>query len=221
LIVIILPTLYRPRRLIRRARLAALDLLRDERGGVPYFTQVLASQKAVGTLFNTYTAAKSVINVTELVPIPGNYMGVGTKFRIRWWGGLSNIVTTPGTVTFQIMMGSIVVWTSGAIQMSTSSNVLQPVEGEVIIRLDSAGAGTAAKFIGGGKLVGISPQLGAGTTNPTVTDSVISIPAGAPAVGTGFDSTISDILDFWVGFSISQATNGIQLYDYTVEQIAA
>jgi hypothetical protein len=185
----------------------------------PYFTQTLASQQAAGTLFNTYTTAKTVLNQTELVPLPGNYLRVGSKFRIRMWGGLSNLVTTPGTVTFQIMMGSIAVWTSGAIQLTTTANTLTPVNLETTIRLDSTGTGTAAKFIGGGRISALNLTIGSGA-NPTVTDTVNDVPIGAPAVGTGFDSTISNILDFFVGFSISNAANGIQLYDYTVEQLA-
>ena len=181
---------------------------------------LLASQRAAGTLFNTYTTAKSVLNVTELVSLSQNYMQVGTMFRIKAWGGLSNIVTTPGTVTFQIMMGSVVAWTSGAIQLSTTANTLTPVEFEATIRLDSAGSGTAAKFIGGGRVTGLDVQLGSGVANPTVTDSVLMVPSGSPAVGTGFDSTLTEILDFWVGFSISNAGNGIQLYTYSVEQLA-
>jgi hypothetical protein len=187
--------------------------------GAPFYSQVLASQRAAGTLFNTYTTAKSVLNVTELVPFPGNYLQQGSKLRVRAWGGLSNIVTTPGTVTFQIMMGAIAAWSSGALQLSTTANTLSPFLLEAVIRLDTAGSGTAAKFIGGGKVEALNVQLGAGVANPTVTDSVCMAPAGAPAVGTGFDSTISDILDFFVGFSISNAGNGVQLYDYTVEQL--
>ena len=52
----------------------------------PYYAQVLASQKAAGTLFNTYTTAKSVINVSELVPLPGNYLQQGSKLRVRVFG---------------------------------------------------------------------------------------------------------------------------------------
>lgn len=189
----------------------------------PFYTQVLASQRAVGTLFNTFTTAKTVLNPTEIVPLPPNYLQVGSKLRIRAWGGLSNIVTTPGTVTFQVMIGPvgapIVAWTSGAIQLSTTANVLQPFELDIVLRVDTAGSGTTAKVIGGGFVRGLVPQLGAGTTNPTVTDSTVATPQTAPAVGTGFDSTVTTILDFWAGFSISNAGNGIQLYDYIVEQL--
>lgn len=186
---------------------------------IPFFIQTLASQQAAGTLFNTYTTAKSVINPTELVTLPPNYLRIGSKLRIKAWGGLSNTAAA-ATVTFQVMMGSVVAWTSSAVQMSTTTNTLTPFDFEVTLRLDTAGSGTSAKFIGGGRLGGLSVQLGAGAANPTVTDSILFLPAGAPADGTGFDSTVSEILDFWVGFGTSSASNGIQLYDYTVEQLA-
>jgi hypothetical protein len=117
------------------------------------------------------------------------------------------------------MMGSIVVYTSGAIQMSTTAHTLRPFELDVTLRLDSAGSGTAAKFMAGGYATALNLQLGAGAVDGTVTESIIAAPATAPAVGTGFDSTISNILDFWTGFSISNGGNGVQLYDYTVEQL--
>jgi len=47
--------------------------------------------------------------------------------------------------------------------------------------------------------------------------ATIMCPNTAPAVGTGFDSTIANILDFWVGISVSLATNGIQVYQYLAE----
>jgi hypothetical protein len=188
--------------------------------GTPSLVQCLASQKAAGTLFNTFTTAKSVLNTTELVQFPANYLQQGSKLRIRVMGGLSNIVTTPGTVAFQVMMGSIIVWSSGNLQMTTTANTLTPIELEINLRLDSAGSGTAAKFMATGKLVALDATIGSGA-NPTVTDTAVVLPVTAPAVGTGFDSTIADILDFWVGFSISNAGNGFQIYDYTVELLNA
>jgi hypothetical protein len=44
-------------------------------------------------------------------------------------------------------------------------------------------------------------------------------PNTAPAVGTGFDSTIANIMDFWVGLSVNGATTGIQIYNYSVEDL--
>jgi len=186
--------------------------------GLPFFTQVLTQQRAAGTLFNTYTTAKTVINATELFTFPANTLEIGSAFRVRVMGGLSNIVTTPGTVTFQIMMGSIVVWTSGAIQMSTTAHTLIPFNLEVMMRVNAIGATTSANFLSMGMLNGIMFTVGAGADSTTVVGQ-FPVPATAPAAGTGFDSTIANILDFWTGFSISNAGNGIQVYNYNVEQL--
>jgi hypothetical protein len=187
--------------------------------GSPSFYQVLTAQTTAGTLFNTYTTAKTVINQTELVPLPGNYLAVGSKFRLRAAGGLSNIVTTPGTVTFQIMMGTIVAWTSGAIQMNATAHTLLPFKLEVDFRVDTIGTSTTAKLLGMGWLNGIQLTNTAAQVDAVNTTGMFPVPATAPAVGTGFDSTVANILDFWVGFSISNSGNGVQIYDYSVEQL--
>ncbi len=186
--------------------------------GVPSFPQCLTAQTKAGTLYNTYTTAKSVINPEDLVTLPPNYDRVGSRFQIKVAGGLSNIVTTPGTVSFQVMMGTIVAWTSGAIQMNATAHTLLPFKLEVTLRQDSTGNGTAAKFIGQGWLNGIQFTNTAAQTDAVNTTGMFPVPATAPAVGTGFDSTISNILDFWTGFSISNAGNGVQIYDYEVLQ---
>jgi hypothetical protein len=46
--------------------------------------------------------------------------------------------------------------------------------------------------------------------------AMLQCPATAPAVGTGFDSTVANLLDFWAGFSISNAGNGVQIHQYVV-----
>lgn len=188
--------------------------------GVPQFPQVLTSQSKAGTLFNTYTTAKSVLNVEDLVTLPANYLKVGSKLRIRVSGGVSNIVTTPGTMAFQVMMGSIVAFTSGNIQLNATAHTLLPFWLDIALRVDTTGSSTTAKFLGQGVLNGIMFTNTAAQTDATNTTGMFPVPATAPAVGTGFDSTIANILDFWVGFSISNAGNGVQLYDYEVSQLS-
>jgi hypothetical protein len=189
--------------------------------GLGQYSNILTTQSAVGTAFATYTTAKSVINPTNLLQLPPNYLYVGKKIRVTVRGGLSSVVTTPGSVTFQIMMGAIVAWTSGAINLTTTGNTLLPFTLQVDLRCDSIGVTTAAKFLGMGTLGGIGVVLGTinGTANSAVSAAALQVPLTAPAVGTGFDSTIANLLDFWAGFSISNAANAIQLYDYTVEEL--
>lgn len=184
--------------------------------GDPFFTQVLTQSTAAATAFNTFTTAQSVINQTELVTIPPNFLKVGRKLRITVSGGLSNVVTAQPTFTFQVMMGTVVAWTSGAIATNTTAHTLLPFKLVVDLRCDSIGTGTTAKLVGMGWLNGIQFTVGAGADSTTVV-GMFPVPATAPAVGTGFDSTISNILDFKIACQTSNAGNGGQIWDYCVE----
>lgn len=184
------------------------------------YSQLLRSQHAAGTLFNTYTTAKSVINAQAQLIIPGGFLQIGDMLRIRAAGGLSNIVTSQPTFTFQVMMGptaNIIVHTSQALLTTTTAHTLIPFEYEVLMRLDSEGSGTTAKFLSQAMVTGIMFVISGAVGDPTASVASIMAPATAPAVGTGFDSTVANLLDFWVGISASSASNGIQIYQYTVE----
>lgn len=184
------------------------------------YSNILTAAKAVGTAFNTYTTAKSVINATDLIQLPPNFLSVpGKQLKVEVDMAVSNIVTTPGTIVFQVMMGTIVVWTSGNIQLNATAHTNLPAKLVVDLRLDSIGSGTAAKFLGMGMLNGIHFTNTAAQTDAVNTTGEFPVPATAPAVGTGFDSTIANILDFWVGFSISNAGNGVQVYNYKVIEL--
>jgi hypothetical protein len=183
------------------------------------FVETLVAQHAAGTLFNTYTTAKTVIPATSLITLPPNYIKIGTSFEIDVRGGLSNVVTTPGTVTMQVMLGSIVVFTTGAIQMNATAHTLLPFHLRAHLTCRAVGSSTSANFMGMATLSGIQFTLTAGQTDAANTGGVFSAPATAPAVGTGFDSTIANVLDFWTGFSISDAGNGIQVQEYYVKSL--
>jgi hypothetical protein len=179
--------------------------------GDPFFVQNLVSAKAAGTLFNTYTTAKTVINQTDLVTLPANFLYVGRTLNVKVRGAISNVVTATPTFTFQIMMGSIAAWSSGAITTNATANTLLPFSLDVDLRTDSIGTGTTAKFLGIGTLM--CAAFASGST-------AINVPVASPAVGTGFDSTIANILDFFVGISASNGSNGVQIYNYRVDLVA-
>jgi hypothetical protein len=191
----------------------------------PFYTAVLASNRATGPAKNTYTTAISVINAADLIQLPINGLYVGAKFRIRVAGILSCVGTTSGTVTFQVMLGAIVAWTSGALQMTTTAEATLPFVLEVVLRVTALDTGTgqtpvtAATLLGQGYASSLILQLGAGAAAGAVTSSILMVPAGSPANGTAFASSTTENLDFWTGFSISSASNGITVNDYVVEQL--
>lgn len=185
------------------------------------WNQLLVTQRTAGTLFNTFTTAKTVINQQDLVPFIANHFQLGSKLRVRINGAISNIVTTPGTITFQVMLGSVVVWSSGAVQLNATAHTTLPFQLEVDLtcQLTNTGVGGAvAKFMGLGRLTGVMFTKTAGQTDGANSETVMMVPVTAPALGTAFDSTVAQTLDFWVGFSISNAGNGIRIDQYDVEE---
>jgi hypothetical protein len=82
--------------------------------------ETLVSAQTQGTLFNTYTTAKTVLPVGSLVTLPANWWYIGRSIRVTAIGGISNIVTTPGTITLQVNMGAISAFSTGAIQLKWS-----------------------------------------------------------------------------------------------------
>lgn len=184
------------------------------------WSQGVVSQQASGTLFNTYTTAKTVINQQALLSLGGNTFYVGQKIRVTVHMGISNIVTTPGTITFQVMLGSVVIWTSGPIQLNATAHTTLPAKLVVDLTcqiINSTVGGAIAKFMGQGVLYGVMFTKTAGQVDGVNSETVINVPVTAPAQGTAFDSTVSQILDFWVGFSISAAGNGVQVHQYDVD----
>lgn len=184
------------------------------------WTQGLATQRVAGTLFTTFTTAKTVINQEALMDIGRNSIVVGTSYTVTVSGGISNIVTTPGTITFQVMFGSIVVWTSGAIQLNATAHTTLPFR--LIVDLtcqlvNTTVGGAIAKFNGIGVLSGVMFTKTAAQVDGVNSETVITVPVTAPALGTAFDSTISQTMDFWAGFSISAGGNGIQVWNYRVD----
>lgn len=184
------------------------------------YHELLSRQEAAGTAQNTYTTAKSVINPQALYVVRAGFWRIGRVVRITVTGALSNIVTTPGTFVQQIMLGptaNIVAFTTGNIQLNATAHTLLPFWTDILLTCRAVGATTTANLMGMGRIQGIQPTLTAGQTDATNTGGIYSAPATAPAVGTGFDSTTASILDFWQGFSISNAGNGVTVHNYIVE----
>lgn len=186
------------------------------------WNQTLVTQRTAGTSFGTFTTAKTVINQQDLYGFYANYFQLGSKLRVTVDGAISNIVTTPGTIVFQVMLGSVIAWSSGNIQLNATAHTNLPFRLAINLTCqltNTAVGGAVAKLMGQGVLTGVMFTKTAGQTDGANTESVITVPVTAPALGTAFDSTVSQILDFWVGFSISNSGNTIRIDQYDVEAL--
>lgn len=181
---------------------------------------VLMSANADGAALNTSTTETSILLGQSKYTLPANFLVyAGQTLRIRAMGRVSNIVTTPGTLTFRIKFGSIAVASSQALQLNAvaKTNVTWILDWDLTCR--SVGSGTSATFMHSGQWQSES-VVGAGTGAAGSTGiGALNIPASAPAVGTGFDSTTTNIIDLTAQFSISNAANSIQAHSYKLESI--
>lgn len=173
-----------------------------------------------GALANTVTAT-SILGSEMKYALPGNFIDFeGKKFRIRASGRISNIVTTPGTFTYSVRWGptaNIIVATGPAFQLNAvaKTNVTWVLDWAFTVR--TVGGGTVATMMHTGvwqseSVVG-SPLPSAGGAGQ------LMIPASAPAVGTGFDSTAASFCDLFGAWSIANAGNTMQLHQYALESM--
>jgi hypothetical protein len=181
-----------------------------------------------GPALNTFTTAKSVFGTTTdgagqvRYTTPSGFWQIGKCLKVTALGDISNIVTTPGTITFQFMTGptsNIIAWTSGAIQLSTTAHTTLPFWLEIMLTCQAVGPGTLTKLMGQGRITSIC------TVNTNVADSVANtlptllLPNTVPAQGTGFDGTAASVLDLFAAFSISNAGNGIRIRQFALEAL--
>lgn len=193
--------------------------------------QTLVSQDAAGTIFDTYTTSKTVLNQNCLYPFGSNTLALGDTFNIKVLGALTTLVTTPGTVTFEVKLGptaNIVVFTTGAIQLNATAHTLLPFKLDIDLTLqleNTTVGGNVAKFMGQGVLTGVMFTKTIAATDAwgrvsaadaAVSEVAINVPITTPALGSAFDSTVTNLLDFWTGFSISSASNRVQIQQYKV-----
>jgi hypothetical protein len=151
--------------------------------------------------------------------MPSNWLEIGRKLKLTVTGAISNIVTTPGLMNFQVKIGSVAAFDTGNIQLNASVHTTLPFWLEILLTCQATGPTAAAKLMGLANVSGRMFTNTAGQVDSVQDMPTILAPATAPAQGTGFDSTIQNVVDFWAGFTISNAGNGIQIAQYELTSL--
>lgn len=173
----------------------------------------LLTAPADGPAVANSTAETSLLNGQDKwVLDAGFFIRPGDELMLEAAGRLSCIVTTPGTLTLRLKFGSVAVWDSGAINLNVVAKTNVPWRLEVPLTCRAVGSGTAANLLGVGRfqseaLVGSPLPSAGGNTS-------LLVPVGAPAAGTGFDSSAAQIVDLTAQFSIANAGNSITRHQF-------
>ena len=134
---------------------------------------------------------------------------VGDSIRITLYGRISNITTTPGTLTLDVRFGAVVVFNGGAMQLNAVAKTNVPFKFTAILTARSLGGATAATMFGIGEFLSESVV---GSPVPSVGGSgILMLPAVTPAVGAGFDSTAAQAVNVFGTWSLNNA-NSIQTH---------
>jgi len=151
------------------------------------------------------------------VTLPPNFFQRGSLLVIDFLAAISNRVTGPDTFTINIKVGSVTAFTTGAITLTTTAHTNIPLKGKIELSCRTVGSGTQAALMGIAVLTAQMIQQGgtAAADSATLSNTII-MPNTAPAVGTGFDSTVANTLDFQTAQSFSGAGNGFRLDEYRV-----
>jgi hypothetical protein len=179
--------------------------------------ETLVTAQVAGPTLSSFTTAATILPSQAIYTLPANYFDkIGKMLKMKAWGQMSSF--TSGTFTFSATMGTlaspITVWAPGAITTVVSlTNQTWELEVDMVVR--SVGSGTAATILGVGRIT--SSILTGGTTGAQAMSWLL--PSTAPAVGTGFDSTITNVVNLFCACSVSNGSNAITLMAYKLESL--
>jgi hypothetical protein len=185
---------------------------------VQTWQETLITAQVDGSALSNSTTATSILPAAARYTLPSNYFYIGTKLRIKAGGRISTVVTTPGTLTLAINFGTIaspiIVFNGGAMSLNTTAQTNDTWLLEAVLTCRAIGSGTNANMMGVGQwtsaaVVGAASGVGL----------PLLIPATAPAVGTGFDSTLTNTVDLFATWSVANASNSLTLHDFSLESM--
>lgn len=177
--------------------------------------QTLITASVDGTAL-TAAAAASCLPGAAKFTFPAALLKVGDQFRITASGRISCVVTTPGTARFDVRFGSTVVFDSLAMNLNTTAQTNAPWWLDLLMTCRAIGSGTGATMFGMGTWESVavvgSPAITAGGSGGLVLPN-----ATAPAVGSGFDSTVSNVIDLF--FTQTVATGSLTLHEFNLSYL--
>jgi len=185
--------------------------------------ETLVSAQVDGpALTNTVTQA-SILPAQAQYTLPANYLKyIGQVLKITAQGRISCVVTTPGTLLFQVLFGATALYNSGSAAMNLNIVAKTDVAWwlEILLTVRSmtfTGTAATATFMQQGRW---TSEAVVGSPLPSAGGSgTLFIPASAPAVTPTFDPTASQKVDLQAKFSVSTATTSLTLHQYKLESL--
>ena len=136
---------------------------------LPGYPLVLASASADGAALTASVTATSIMPASAIATIPAGALQIGSLIKVMLRGRISNIITTPGTLTLDMRLGGVIISAFGAMALNTAAQTNATFEAELLATIRAVGTGTTANALCTGRFVSRSViGSGAAGTSPTV-----------------------------------------------------
>ncbi len=180
-----------------------------------FWQESLAWSTANGTQISNSTSEAIIFpNVT----IPANYMQDGRALELVAMGKFSNVVTTPGTLTFRLRWGGVagtILAQSSAISLSATAqtDIMFRIWLEIITRAN----GSSGSLLAMGQ-VELAAQLAASNNQPNMMGSAGGASTNTPAAVT-VDLTADTALSLTAQFSVSTNPTNLTGMNYILKSL--
>lgn len=174
--------------------------------------QTLVTAQGDGTALASSAVETSIIPAAAKYTLAQNFFSnLGQRLWLRAHGRISTLVTTPGTLAFNIKFGSTAVFSGGNMTLNTTAQSNTPWE--LDIQLTCRAIGTSANLMGFGRWLSHAVIGAAAIGTGGATTQMLPYNA-APAVGSNFDSTATQQVDLTATWGTSSASNSITLHGF-------
>ena len=162
----------------------------------------------------TAAAAATMLPAAAIFTLPANFFDVpGKQIRIQASGRISSLITTPGTARYDVRLGGTVVFDGLAVLLDTVAGHTT-VGWALDILLTCRVIGATANLFGSG-LWTSEDILGVPASAPKGVLSAVLPWNTTPAVGSNFDSTVSQTVDMF--FTQTAATGSMTCHQYSLQ----
>lgn len=180
--------------------------------------ETFTSVQGDGTAVTAASRTSMTVGTTQArFTLPANKLkNIGDQLLLVGTGRISNVITTPGTARFDLAFGSNVVFDSQAMPLNivAKTNVGWWLEVLGTVRA----VGTSASIFWQGRWQSESVIASAAAAAGGSGSFVVPYNA-APAVGATFDSTVTQLVDFF--FTQTVATGSCQLHQLNLSYLSA
>jgi hypothetical protein len=183
----------------------------------PNYTNSVAENSLIGTQAGAPPRRLYIENSATYgrLQIPTSHLIIGRQLLLRATGRVSNIVTTPGTLTLRLndvaTVQNLAVGGAMALNAAAKTNVAWWLDWLLTVRTNDLSSGIT--FMHQGRWMSESVVGAAAGTAGT-----IMLPASTPVVGTGYSDPASALttLDLTAQFSIANAGNAIRMHQLSL-----